>query len=465
MCASSPQADNGGTRSGAVEKLDLERGISALIEGWVERLQAPDIEPGKPPRRPGRVAPRIWELPHKLLCPVIGTSLPLAEVRRLALKHGLIDAEASDYDAHVSVIQHCKARTALAQDVQRVLDRRHIAWLGRFERIRDEAAALALWREALTRGEAAGALWGVVSTRAATDALLQTVYEDIHMFSHQMGAGARADLKRLQALEADKSRLQAELMRAQARLTEQIASQAQRIRCLEAEVARARRLDQELTQARRRLAAWEEGEPVRALQGQLAAARAECEIERARAARVTELEARIEALSADRRRLQEELKRAHTERDALERLMESMTADGCKDCGVAESCGGARLPWRRLLCVGGTNRLHAHYRTLVERIGGELIVHDGGREAAMSRLPELLAQAEAVLCPTDCVSHAAYYQVKRHCKQHGKPCVLLRTSGLASFAEGLRRLAEGRVDLGLRDDEHLLETMEDHNDG
>ena len=46
------------------------------------------------------------------------------------------------------------------------------------------------------------------------------------------------------------------------------------------------------------------------------------------------------------------------------------------------------------------------------------------------------------------MGHPAYYQLKRHCKQAGKPCVLLRGSGLASFADGLSRLAEGRFDIG-----------------
>ncbi|MCX7673045.1 MAG: DUF2325 domain-containing protein [Thiobacillaceae bacterium] len=432
--------------------VDFEGQALRLFERWVERLRAeetPESTPGEEPHRPrGRVALRIWELPHKLLCPVIGTCLPMAEVRRLALKHELIERTASDYEAHVSVIQHCKTRTALAQDVQRVLDRRHIAWLGRFERLKDEAQALALWRDGLARGEAAGALWGVVSARAATDELLQTVYEDIHMFSHQMGAGVRADLKRIHALEAEVAVLKAELKRSHDRAEAELAARAQRIRFLEGEAERARRLATELQTLQAEIAAWQRGERWRALEAELAALRAQRDDLTLRAQRGAELQARLQALEAEYRRLREALRRAQDERDALERLIESTRAEGCEGCAEAPVCGGQSLPWRRLLCVGGQSRLHVHYRNLVERIGAELTVHDGGREEAMSRLPELLAQADAVLCPTDAVSHAAYYQVKRFCKQYGKPCVWLRGGGLASFAEGLRRLTEGRFDLG-----------------
>jgi hypothetical protein len=51
-----------------------------------------------------------------------------------------------------------------------------------------------------------------------------------------------------------------------------------------------------------------------------------------------------------------------------------------------------------------------------------------------------LAAADAVICPADNVSHGAYYVVKRLCKQYGKPCVLLKNSGLSSFARGLSAL-------------------------
>ena len=100
-----------------------------------------------------------------------------------------------------------------------------------------------------------------------------------------------------------------------------------------------------------------------------------------------------------------------------------------------------------MLCVGGRTPLLPQYRQLAERLGVRLIHHDGGREEALSRLPDLLASSDAVICPTDCVSHPAYYQLKRHCKQAGKPCVLVKSSGVGSFAAALTRLAEGRAEI------------------
>jgi len=135
------------------------------------------------------------------------------------------------------------------------------------------------------------------------------------------------------------------------------------------------------------------------------------------------------------------------EREALERfaadILGRVSCPGEPPAGPCLDFGG-----RRLLCVGGRANLVAQYRALVERAGGVFEWHDGGREEAVSRLPDLLARQDAVICPADCVSHSAYYQLKRYCKLSGTPCLMLKGSGLGSFAEGLRRLAEGRVQIG-----------------
>lgn len=100
-----------------------------------------------------------------------------------------------------------------------------------------------------------------------------------------------------------------------------------------------------------------------------------------------------------------------------------------------------------MLCVGGRSSLLAQYRALAERLGIRLIHHDGGLEEALSRLPDMISGADAVICPTDCVSHTAYYQLKRQCKRSGKPCLLFKGAGVSGFAVALARLPSGRVSL------------------
>jgi hypothetical protein len=141
-----------------------------------------------------------------------------------------------------------------------------------------------------------------------------------------------------------------------------------------------------------------------------------------------------------------ELDAAVRERDAMERLWASENSPAPACDGQCNVCPGS-LRGRCVLCVGGRLPLLPQYRQLAERLGVRLIHHDGGKEESLSRLPALLASSDAVICPTDCVGHLAYYQLKQHCKQAGKPCVLVKSSGVASFADALTRLADGRAEI------------------
>ncbi len=415
-------------------------------EGAPNENPMPEAGQAEPPRA-SRLPTRLWELEHKLLCPVIGTCLSMEEVRKLARKQGVVPANASDYDAHVGVVSHCKNRNPVSETVQQILDRRHALWVGRFAKAKTESAARDMWQAALDRGEAAGAMWGAITCRVATRDMWQRIYEDIHMLSHQVGAGVRADLARIAALEGEIGQLQGQIKRGAQRADAELAARNARVRHLEQALAAAEERGRENENLRKRLHEAHSGQGLADLERRLALAEERAEALNRHAGRAEALEERLLALKAENRKLAESLQLAAKERDALERLLDETPS--CADCGMDNACPARpEFDGRRLLCVGGRTNLQPQYRSLVEKAGGQFIFHDGGREEALSRLPELLGQADAVICPADCVGHPAYYQLKRHCKQAGKPCVMLRGSGLASFADGLQRLAAGRLDFG-----------------
>ncbi len=422
------------------------------IKAWTERLLAVPLPLEALPweqARTSRLPKRLWELDPKLLCPVVGTCLSMEEVRKLARKQGCIAPEASDYEAHVTMVGQSKSRNPASEALQQLLDRRHALWVGRFAKARDEASVLNTWQSALDKGEAAGALWGALTCRAASESVWQRCYEDIHMLSHQVGAGVRADLARNASQEAEIARLKGQIKRAAQRNDEELQRRANRIHYLEQalETAEIRAQDRDLLA--RRFQALREGQGLLEMEQRLAGLEEQLVQLRRQAARADALEARLAELRSENQKQAESLRLAMAERDALEKLLEDSEDMPCSDCGLEDACPARpRFDGRRLLCVGGRFNLQALYRSLVEKAGGQFIYHDGGKEEALSRLPELLSQADAVICPADNVGHPAYYQLKRHCKQAGKPCVLLRGSGLASFADGLDRLARGRLEIG-----------------
>ena len=111
---------------------------------------------------------KLWELPDKHHCPVIGTCLPIGELGRLIRRFfGSVDPRN----------EHC------------------------------------------TRGEVAGALWAAVTHRAISPESEQLVFADIHMLSHQIGAGQAADNRRLARLEQENAALKAALAQQKNRQT------------------------------------------------------------------------------------------------------------------------------------------------------------------------------------------------------------------------------------------------------
>jgi hypothetical protein len=105
--------------------------------------------------------------------------------------------------------------------------------------------------------------------------------------------------------------------------------------------------------------------------------------------------------------------------------------------------GNFDLAARNVLCVGGKVALYPEYRRLVEASGATLFFYRGDpRPTSGQRLSKLLAQADMVVCPVDCVNHEAYFTAKRYCKYSGTPCVLLDRSDISTFREGVAALAE-----------------------
>ncbi len=245
------------------------------------------------------------------------------------------------------------------------------------------------------------------------------------MLSHLVGAANRADIRRLQALEAQTAALEERLQRQQAQLHEAIvardaaiaASQQALARAViapaasepEAETAAAR-----LAHLERQLAA-DQGRRAR-LEAQLAGAQAEATAARADA----------QALESRELLLRHEI-------DAIEHDLAARFAPAA---GLQPDLHGLTL-----LYVGGRPSQIVHLRQVAGRLGTVLVHHDGGIEEKTDLLPGLVSRADRVMFPVDCVSHEAAGLTKRTCRTLGKTYVPLRTTGIAAFLAGLRRPA------------------------
>lgn len=409
-----------------------------------------DASNRKPTRRDGRRPARggivrrgrrkLWDTPQRLHCPIVGTCLSTAELRRLAAKCGIDGRSMSDYELHLRFVSAADGKNGLSLAAHKLLEKKYRGTIARLAGIREREKLLDAWAAQVEQGEVAAALWALVTHPAAADAEFDRAYRDVHMLSHQVGAGEMVDRARLNALQAsldDFRQRYAENLRTSARTLER---KEGRIQELQRQVARCDRIQERYECLTERLADLESGqeqsrlrERNERLERALEAAESERRTALDRAAtaesRRAELERRLAAVEA-------RLAAARSDHAALERLI-------APDCGMYDGdCPGyPDLCGKRVLCVGGRGSLVGHYRLLVDRCNGEFLRHDGGLEDNPNRLGAMLAAADVVICPADNVSHDAYNRTKRFCKQHRKTCLLLDRSGVSAFASALERLA------------------------
>lgn len=381
-------------------------------------------------------------------CPIIGTCLSTAELRKLAARVQLIlPPNASEYELHGCFVTLAKRSDRPAKIVQKYLDRKFMRQMKRFDKAEGDDAIWKLWREMSDAGEIPGAFWSIMRHQGASELVLAKVYGEVHMLSHLVGASTRAELRRLAETQAKVERLEAALDERKNVLREAVAVWKRRTMELERELAAER--------ARR-----EKAERERLNLHQMVETQTLTELERDRSALSVQLddlrdqlllsqaEARRQALIIEGNYREEALLRGQL--DERDREVEALELALLANQHVKTPCGGVcpsqqgcpcpRLRGKCVLYVGGRSGLKGQYRLLGERFGCEVLHHDGGVEQSPQHLQQLLTRADAVVCPVDCVSHDACAMVKRMCRGSMKPVLFARSSGLSSLASSLTAL-------------------------
>ncbi|HEY4251741.1 MAG TPA: DUF2325 domain-containing protein [Roseomonas sp.] len=382
---------------------------AALPASVVQRLAPPGGRPILPQRR------RVWELGDSLHCSIIGTCLTTDELKRLLRKLGVSDA--SDHTLHGTAVGLAGRQGVGSKLLNKALDDRHRGVIKRFEAATDRTALLALWRASVEAGDIPGAYWAALSHPAADQPLIAEVFGEVHMLSHLVGTANRADIRRLAAQETEIAGLRDTVARQQDRLRADITERDARIRALQdlvghqADPAPSRQDDG--AELHRLIAE---------LRGQLSREARRREASEARAA------AAEEALRAER------AARLRAEADAAALRREIAAIEAALDAPAEAAAPLPALPIT-VLYVGGRSGQTATLREAATRRGAELLHHDAEHGSAL--LPGLVGRADLVVFPVDCVSHDAALNVKRLCRQAGRPFQALRSAGTASFLAAL----------------------------
>lgn len=125
----------------------------------------------------------------------------------------------------------------------------------------------------------------------------------------------------------------------------------------------------------------------------------------------------------------------------------SLTNQGKKSSGKAHAvpqscrediCEKCPLQGRKVMIIGGLDRLESSYRETVSRLGGECVFHTGKLRNGNRRLQQRVANADLVVFITSINSHAALNAVKKECKRCSKPFCALRQTGCGSLEDTLK---------------------------
>ena len=373
------------------------------------------------PEAPSPGRRRIWDLAGGWHCAVIGTCLTLSDLRALArkLKVQTVPGFSPDYQLHGFFVKEAERNGKPSKILNKLLERRHAVSVRRARAMKTADELADFWQEALDTGDIPGPYWAILSHPLAPSALCERMFADVHMLSHLVGASNRADIRRLQDAEERVDQLNAQLQRQR---------QNNRRKLIEKDTV--------ITELNEKLRTTQEHpHPARS-----------APIRDSSDAMISELKLenrRLSALSAERQASHDA---ASSKVEELEALVQSLRIENAtleqpfmKNTHSKQRGCPFDLSGRCLLYVGGNQQTVHRLRALVENWNGRFLHHDGGLERSINELASAVTKADAVVFPTDCISHSAANKVKQLCHQNMKPFVPLRTSGVASFVSGLRQ--------------------------
>lgn len=397
----------------------LSRSIGSLL-GEGTRL---------PPENATEKRPRLhlWQTPKRFHCPIIGTCLSVADLERAVRKAGVhCSKRPEDIDLHHAAVHKASEDCRLSRILHKLLEKRFERLIHRSADCSTSKELLGMWQNAMRDGELPGAFWAIVTHPAADDTLLDKLHGDVHMLSHLNGASHRTELAQLQILQKENQGLKRSLKRSRVRSNEGIGQRDARIRQLENTVNKlksqvlddigTRFLSEQVNEARR------------------SASRAELRAERAET-RLADRERKLDEYARDLTALRELLDETRAELALTERRLQ----DVLRAPSANTQAHPVQLDGRRVVYIGGRPSLAPHMRSLVERMDGSFVHHDGGLEDNRAKLEEIVQSADLVFCPVDCVSHDACLRAKSCCRRKGADFLPLRSSGISSFAVGLEK--------------------------
>ena len=390
----------------------------------------------------------IWEIPYTQHCSIVGTCLSLGEARLIGKKGNVTCSSEEDLDAtiHSMLVQECTTKNWISRLTNKTLNKKYENSIKAFRSCMDSDELLALWRDAFSVGNIPGPYWAVLSHPRLNKEVGVKVYSDVHMLSHLVGSSNQANIVRITELEIELANAHDKIKRLIVSNNVKIMNKTDIINAQEEKIIALNQINKDLESRLTRLSQSIEVDQDSAfsngvmLCGELLSKESSANVLPLKKAKkiVSKMTSKVEQITIENTRLRAEVDEKDSQIDLLNNEMSSIELmlnniqarglAGSKSCDLAGKC---------VLYIGGQRGAMCRMCDIVKKMNGNLVYHDGGKEDSLASLSSAVSSADAVLFPTNCVSHSSAVEAKKLCKRMAKPYLPIRSAGLGSLINGL----------------------------
>ncbi|MDO4768532.1 MAG: DUF2325 domain-containing protein [Pseudomonadota bacterium] len=382
---------------------------------------------------------KIWEMDQVFRCPVVGMCLSVKEQRLLCRKAGAGVQVKSDFGIHEMIVATMTGENPLSRKLENMLAKKYEASCSIYLDMA-EADFLDCWHRALESGDYGGLLWAA-AVRPLSNTALVDVFGSLHMAMHEH-AKMYCDLKKAREAAEEKYLQLKGCVRENEKQRRMLHSENEQLR---ESLARTREQLEELRHERddavSRIAAAPEEKSGPAqirmdeIQEEIAALKKQVE---EKDLELLQLTGQFLDLEEERDSLREEVEAHRAVAAAMREAVPE--AEAPEGCSCSPDCPSYDLCKKRILIVGGIERMESAYRKLVEERGGILEYHAGHMKSGGRALENSVQRADLVLCPVNCNSHGACLMVKNLGKKYKKPVHMLPNFSLSTLARTVEEI-------------------------
>ena len=382
---------------------------------------------------------RAWMIHSHFKCPVVGACLGLEEQKRILKKVGYSIKNRSPHEIHEIFVRSLSDKNRLSMRIDAYLHRKFKHEISKFFGL-GRSLFLDAWKTHFQKGQIAGLLWVAATRTDLEEKDVGSIFGDIHM---QMYLNAGHNIKLRQGLS---SQLQVNL-----NLNKKFKESIQIRRTLKKENESLKRehaelrgqyaflekdklaIEKELLNLRENTRMFELKDENQQLHDELANL----------TEKIVNYQRGEEILQGQNNKLLSKLERQREMNEHLKEEMESIVTQISALNRCDETCPSFDLCRKRILIVGGIDRMESLYRQLIEENGGIFEHYDGHMKGGKRALENRIRRADIVLCPVNINSHNACSVVKKMGKKHRKSVQMLAGSGLGTISQALLESQKG----------------------